>query len=62
MTEEADLVLTEEADLVRTLGAVDAMNLDGGGSTTFVVGGETINKPSDSMGVRAVGDSIDVVP
>jgi hypothetical protein len=56
------LTLTEEAELMRTLGAVDAMNLDGGGSTTFVVGGTTINHPSDATGARAIGDSIEVVP
>jgi exopolysaccharide biosynthesis protein len=30
------LTLTEEAELMRWLGAVDAMNLDGGGSTQVV--------------------------
>lgn len=56
------LTLSEEAELMRTLGAVDAMNLDGGGSTTFVAGGTTINHPSDPTGARAIGDSIEVVP
>jgi hypothetical protein len=56
------LTLTEEAELMRTLGAVDAMNLDGGGSTTFVADGEAINDPSDSTGERPVGDSVQIVP
>ena len=56
------LTLTEEARLMHSLGAVDAMNLDGGGSTSFVVGGTTINRTSDAAGPRAVGDSIEVVP
>ena len=56
------LTLTEEAKLMRSLGAVDAMNLDGGGSTSFVVNGTTINRTSDAAGPRAVGDSIEVVP
>jgi hypothetical protein len=56
------LSLTEEAKLMRSLGAVDAMNLDGGGSTSFVVNGTTINRTSDAAGPRAVGDSIEVVP
>jgi exopolysaccharide biosynthesis protein len=56
------LTLTEEAELMRSLGAVDAMNLDGGGSTSFVVDGTTINRTSDATGPRAVGDSIEVVP
>ena len=56
------LTLTEEARLMRALGAVDAMNLDGGGSTTFVVGGTTVNHPSDPTGARAIGDSIEILP
>jgi exopolysaccharide biosynthesis protein len=47
---------------MRTLGAVDAMNLDGGGSTSFVSGGTTANDPSDATGARAIGDSIQIVP
>lgn len=61
-TESEGLTLTEEAKLMRSLGAIDAMNLDGGGSTTFVVNGNTINMTSDATGPRAIGDSIQVVP
>ena len=32
----------------------DALNLDGGGSTTMVVKGEIVNKPSDAAGPRPV--------
>jgi exopolysaccharide biosynthesis protein len=56
------LTLSEEAALMRSLGAVDAMNLDGGGSTSFVVNGQTINHPSDATGPRPVGDSVQIVP
>ena len=56
------LTLTEEAELMRGLGAHDAMNLDGGGSTSFVVNGQTVNEPSDATGARPVGDSIVIVP
>jgi exopolysaccharide biosynthesis protein len=56
------LTLTEEAELMRSLGALDAMNLDGGGSTSFVVDGQTVNHPSDATGARAVGDSVEIVP
>jgi exopolysaccharide biosynthesis protein len=56
------LTLTEEAELMRGLGAVDAMNLDGGGSTSFVVNGQTINDPSVATGARPVGDSVVIVP
>jgi exopolysaccharide biosynthesis protein len=47
---------------MRSLGAADAMNLDGGGSTSFVVDGQTINDPSDATGARPVGDTVVIVP
>jgi hypothetical protein len=37
---------------------VSALNLDGGGSTTMVVKGELVNKPSDPAGQRPVSDAI----
>jgi hypothetical protein len=49
------------ADLERLcdrLDLTDALNLDGGGSTTMVVKGRVVNKPSDAAGPRAVGDAI----
>ena len=61
-TKSEGLTLTEEAKLMRSLGATDAMNLDGGGSTSFVVDGSTINLTSDATGPRAIGDSIQVIP
>ncbi len=57
----AGLTLTEEADLMRSLGAVDAMNLDGGGSTQFASEGQLLNDASSSP-LRPVGDTIQVVP
>jgi exopolysaccharide biosynthesis protein len=36
----------------------DALNLDGGGSTTMVVKGAIKNKPSDPAGARAVSDAL----
>jgi hypothetical protein len=36
----------------------DALNLDGGGSTTMVVGETIVNKPSDAAGPRPVSDAI----
>jgi hypothetical protein len=36
----------------------DALNLDGGGSSTMVVRGKIVNKPSDSTGPRLVSDAI----
>lgn len=40
------LTLYELASILLGLGATDAINLDGGSSSTFVVDGEVINKPS----------------
>jgi len=44
--------------LVTRIGLVDALNLDGGGSTTMVVKGAVVNHPSDATGPRRVSDSI----
>jgi hypothetical protein len=55
------MTLTEEAALMRTLGAVDAMNLDGGGSTQFASFGQLLDDPSSSP-VRPVGDTVEAVP
>jgi exopolysaccharide biosynthesis protein len=35
------------ARLMKRLGAVDALNLDGGGASTMVVNGDVVNRPSD---------------
>ncbi|WP_261133971.1 phosphodiester glycosidase family protein [Bacillus sp. Marseille-Q3570] len=48
----------ESAELLKSLGAVEGMNLDGGGSSTMVVNGGLVNHPSDTSGERAVGDGI----
>jgi exopolysaccharide biosynthesis protein len=39
-----------------------AINLDGGGSTTMVVGGRVVNQPSDTAGERPVGDALLLLP
>ncbi|WP_316742869.1 phosphodiester glycosidase family protein [Streptomyces sp. MK7] len=56
----------EAASLVRSLGAVDAVNLDGGGSATAVVRGQVRNKPRETEGEpvteRPVADAIAVLP
>jgi exopolysaccharide biosynthesis protein len=46
------------AELLLGFGAVEAINLDGGGSTTMVVHNKVINKPSDQTGERPVSDAI----
>ncbi len=43
------MTLTELAGLLRDLGAIDAMNLDGGGSSTMVVRDVVLNAPSDGL-------------
>ena len=44
------------------LGLTDALNLDGGGSTTMVVRGQIVNRPSDPIGARPVSDALIVTP
>ena len=50
--------LEDLAKLLLELGATDAMNLDGGGSTTMFLDGKVVNKPSDKDGERRVSDAI----
>jgi exopolysaccharide biosynthesis protein len=57
----AGLTLVELANLMRALGAWDAMNFDGGGSTTMVIGGAIVNTPSDAAGEREVGSALAIV-
>jgi Phosphodiester glycosidase len=54
--------LRESALVMRALGAREAVNLDGGGSTTMVVRGRVVNRPSDPGGERAVSDGLFVLP
>ena len=42
---DAGLTMTELAEALRDLGATDAINLDGGGSTTLVHKGHLLNRP-----------------
>jgi hypothetical protein len=49
--------LFEATDFLIGLGATEAMNLDGGGSTTFVQGGNVVNKVSDVQ-VRSGGKTL----
>jgi hypothetical protein len=58
--------LRETAEIMLALGARDAINLDGGGSSALVYRDSTktmrvANKPSDATGERAVGDALAVV-
>ena len=50
--------LNDLAAYLLELGATDAMNLDGGGSTTMFLNGKVVNHPSDKEGERKVSDAI----
>ncbi len=50
--------LKEFADFMISQGSYQALNLDGGGSTTMVLNGEVVNSPSDSDGERKVGNCL----
>ena len=52
------MTIAELTALLRELGAVEALNMDGGGSTTMVVRDRVVNNPSDLAGERPVGDAI----
>jgi hypothetical protein len=54
----AGLDFEEEAAVMRSLGARDAVNLDGGGSTTMTIRGAVVTRPSDATGERPIGDAI----
>jgi exopolysaccharide biosynthesis protein len=62
------MTLRELATLMLGLGAHDAIDLDGGGSTTFVYSPRDSsnilrigNRPSDPAGERTVGDALGIV-
>ena len=58
-SESAGLSLYELASFMKSLGVVDAYNLDGGGSSTMVFKGEVVNTPTTnghSTEERAVSD------
>jgi len=60
-TSSVGMTLVEMADYLRKLGAWQAMNFDGGGSTTMVVDGQVVNTPTDPAGERAVGNALLVI-
>ncbi len=50
----AGLNLQEMAELMKSMGCTNALNLDGGGSTSMVINGQPTVKPSDAGGERPV--------
>ncbi len=55
------MTIPELATLMRELGCEDALNLDGGGSTTMVIRNQVVNSVSDATGERFVSDALIVV-
>ncbi|MEV8637877.1 phosphodiester glycosidase family protein [Streptosporangium sp. NPDC051023] len=53
--------MVEAAQLMRWLGAKQAINLDGGGSSAMVVDNKVVNQPSDGF-ERPVGDGLFITP
>lgn len=57
----AGFSLLELALFMQELGAVDAVNFDGGGSSEMIVEGEIVNRPSDGS-ERNIGSALLVLP
>jgi hypothetical protein len=55
------MTLRELAELMQRLGAVQAVNLDGGGSSEMVVNGLPASRPSDGRG-RGIANALVVLP
>lgn len=58
----AGMTLSQLTDLMLELGCRNALNLDGGGSSTFWIYGQVVNRPADLAGERHVSDAILVLP
>lgn len=58
----AGVTLVEAARVMRSLGAREALNLDGGGSSAMAVRGAIVSRPSDATGERPVSDTLAVLP
>jgi hypothetical protein len=54
----AGMSLVEVREFARRLGLANAVNLDGGGSTTMWVRDRVVNSPSDASGPRKVSDAL----
>lgn len=50
--------LYELAAMMKEFGCYEAMNLDGGGSSTMVIGNSIVNRPSDAEGPRPVANAL----
>ena len=52
---------SEMAEFLRIFNVTEAVNLDGGGSSTMVIRGRVVNSPSDQSGERPVANSLHVI-
>lgn len=50
----AGMTLQQQAEVLKSIGCVEALNLDGGGSSCLIINGKETIKPSDKEGQRAV--------
>ena len=57
----AGMTLNELSEFMLFLGCYNALNLDGGGSTTLVINDKIINHPSDVTGERPVGNALLII-
>jgi exopolysaccharide biosynthesis protein len=51
----------EMADFLHSIGVWNAVNLDGGGSTTMVIHKKIVNSPSDKTGERPVANTLQII-
>ncbi len=55
------MTLPELTTLLESLGATEALNLDGGGSSVMVLEGIPVSRPSDAQGERRVVNALAIV-
>ncbi|MEX2588411.1 MAG: phosphodiester glycosidase family protein [Actinomycetota bacterium] len=56
------LTLVEAANFLAGLGATEGINLDGGGSSTLVLNGAVVNRPSDRLVLRGGSEQVVAFP
>lgn len=57
-TVSVGMSLNELANLMLSVGAHNAVNLDGGGSSTMVIHNQVVNSPSDPGGERSIANAL----
>ena len=54
------MTFAEQAKMMQDFGCTEALNIDGGGSSTFWLGGKIMNSPSDGR-ERSIANGLIVV-